>query len=434
MAVPPAQVCEAIPDQLTLPQIEQEVSTHEAGLEERRKALLDVETELKGRAARRARIPEQTSAAKERLADINSKLQAAGGGDDGNPAGLASRAMLIVRRRTAEQEISCCEKELRAYEARTELLPASRDLDTRQVALAEQELKQWQEVANRRRKQEAEQQARQALRQAGQAHPVVKALAARNAELAEMRKSLVASITETTARLEEVKGQLTALKENFTSVQQKVETVGLTNEIGLLLRNKRETLPNVRELRRNAALQQQTIGQGQLEQMKLYDERRPLADLEAETQVELRRQHLIEQSDERSDLATAVRQALSTRRDYLDALNIDYDKYYSKLVDLYAAEQLLIKETERYARYIDERVLWIASTTPLGVGDAQSRRCTMVAGWSAVLGRDGLDIVCRRGKKSGSDLAVIGTFRAVDLLAASASRARAAGGREGGPG
>ena len=50
--------------------------------------------------------------------------------------------------------------------------------------------------------------------------------------------------------------------------------------------------------------------------------------------------------------------------------------YFSKLVDLDNAERQLIAETDRYSRFIDERVLWIGSTTPLtatdfrGAGDA----------------------------------------------------------------
>ncbi len=389
LAEPPAQPAEAIPDQLTLPQIEQQISKREAELDKRRKALSDDETELKGRSVRRAKVPEQIGAAKERLADINSQLQAAASGDDGTPAGLARRALLAARRRTAEREIACCEKELRAYEARSELLPASRDLDARQVALGEQQLKAWQDAANRRRKQEAEQQARQAMWQAGQAHPLVRTLAEQNAELAGQRKSLASSIAETTARLAEVNDKLATLKDNFNGVQQKVDTVGLSDEIGLLLRKHRESLPNLRELRRNAALRRRTIGEGQLVGLRLDDERRQLTDLEAATQAELEQQRPIVHGGDGGDLTGAVRQALSTRRDYLDALIHDNDIYYKKLVELHAAEQQLVKETERDARFIDERVLWIASTAPLTAADV---RCAGDALWWLAGPRAWLDI------------------------------------------
>ena len=44
------------------------------------------------------------------------------------------------------------------------------DLEAREIARAEQEIKQWQEITNRRRQQEAEQQAQHASLEAGQVH------------------------------------------------------------------------------------------------------------------------------------------------------------------------------------------------------------------------------------------------------------------------
>ncbi len=165
--------------------------------------------------------------------------------------------MLVAQRRTAEQEILCCEKELAAYEARTELLPLSRDLNARRVALAEQEIKQWQEIVNRRRQQEAEQQARQAAWEAGPGQSgrtrvgQEERRTGRDAETVGRSASSMppASWNRSTSNL-------TELKEQFKPVREKVEAAGktnATNTIGLLLRKQRESLPNLRVYRRNIA-------------------------------------------------------------------------------------------------------------------------------------------------------------------------------------
>ena len=176
------------PPEATLPQIEQDISKREAELEKLRKELADDETAIKGGASWRAKLSEQVSAAKERATKLGEQLQSPPPSDENPAMNTARRMVLVARRRTAEQEIVCCETEQRAYEARTELLPLHRDLLARQVALAEQEIKQWQEFVNQRRQQEAEQQAQQAAWEAGQAHPAVQGLVKENAELAAMRK------------------------------------------------------------------------------------------------------------------------------------------------------------------------------------------------------------------------------------------------------
>ena len=52
---------------------------------------------------------------------------------------------------------------------------------------------------------------------------------------------------------------------------------------------------------------------------------------------------------------------LKPRRTYLDKLISDTQNYLEKLSDLEIVETKLIRQTEEYADYVDERVLWIRS-------------------------------------------------------------------------
>ncbi|MCE5269414.1 MAG: mechanosensitive ion channel [Planctomycetaceae bacterium] len=371
LAALPTQPSIVFPAEVTLPQIEQAIAGRQAELETWRRDLANVETELKGRGSRRADIPKDISRAQQVLSDINGELQAPAAADETSATTAARRFMLLAKRRAAEQEVLCCQKELAASEARADLLPISRDLNARRVALGEQQVKQWQELVNGRRQQDAEQQARQAAWEAGQAIPAVKQLAQENAALAELRKSLAQHIADATSQLNLANQQLTALRSQYERARGKVETVGLTNAIGLLLRKQRDTLPNLAAYRRQINGRQQTLADGQFALLQWQDHRAALANLDQQTQVVLQNLVSPEQAGNRVQLETAVREALNAQKDYLDALIADQNTYFGKLEDLDTAQRQLVAESERFERYIDERVLWIASAAPLGPVDAR---------------------------------------------------------------
>ncbi|MBU4399570.1 MAG: hypothetical protein KKE86_09585, partial [Planctomycetes bacterium] len=368
----PAGTCETSFDGVALSEIEQEVSKQEAELDRRRKELAEVDGELKGRAGRRAELPKRLSTAQHGLTEANNELKAPAPADASPPVQAARRLLLLARQRAAEREILACEKELKAYDARAELLPLLRDLGARRVALAEGEIKRLQKIVNGRRQQEAEQQARKAAREAGLAHPAVQRLMEENTRLAEKRKLLAEKIADSTRQLDEVDAQLDRLRKEFASVEKKVEAVGLSNVVGVMLRKRKAALPDLRNYRRNVGLRQETMGDGELDRLDFQEDRFELSDLGRRTQTALEDLNLPAQGGNRPELETAVREALEAKRNYLDALIADHETYYENLIKLKTAEQELIDETERCRRFIDERVLWIASAAPLGRAEVAS--------------------------------------------------------------
>jgi len=358
-----------IPDNIALPQIDQMISKKQNDLDEYRSQLAELEAEPKRRASRRVEIPKLASAARDRLARLDEQLQAQPPADE--PAALTTprRTLLQAQRLAAEYEVQAFEKETAAYEATGELLPLRRDLSARRVDLAEQEIKCWQAMANQRRQQEAEKQLRQARLDAAQAHPAVRRLAHENAALAEMRKALAERIADATRQLEQTNQQLAALKDQFKKTQEKVNAGGMTNAIGLLLRKQRETLPNVRSHRRGINARQAAISESQLSLLQLQDRRSALADPERQVRATLQSLHQNADGSEAREFEKTVRESLQTEKNYLDALIGDHNIYFGNLVDLDIAEGQLIKETESYSTYIDERVLWIASASALSAAD-----------------------------------------------------------------
>ncbi len=257
----------------------------------------------------------------EKVTSINQELQLPAPSDESAAMNSARRMVSVARRRSEEQQIACLEKELLASDARAELLPLCRDLHARQLDMADQAVKQWQELANSRRQQEAEQQLQKAASDAGQAYPAVRRLVEENADLAATRKSLVEHIAETTTRREQVTQQLDALSVQFTQLREKVDKVGLTNVIGLLLRKQREALPNLGAYRRDVSARQQTMGEEQLAILQLNDSRTALGNLDEVTKNVLQSPDFAGQGGNRVELEKAIREMLTNQRDYLRRLD-----------------------------------------------------------------------------------------------------------------
>lgn len=365
----PAKPKVAIPADTTLVQLQQTLTSKEAEATELKRQSTQLEAEPRRRAARRGEVPKLAAAARQRLGDAEKQLAIPAASDEPPAPALARRAVLLARRRAAQQEVRAYEKEVAAYDACAEILPVQLDIATRNAALADQEVKTWREAVNRRRQEEAQQQARQAAWDAAQAEPAVQRLAENNSALAEKRTQLAKTIADTVKQLDGATQKLASLKEEFSRTQAKVDTIGMTNCIGLLLRQQREMLPALGSYRRNVGERQDTIRDVQLEQFRLSDRRSELADLERQVSVELHHLSQLGQGRPPDELEAAVRSALGTEKEYLDALIGDYSSYFDKLVDLENAEQQLIDRTEEYAKYIDERVLWIRSATVFGRED-----------------------------------------------------------------
>ena len=360
----PRQSVISIPE-ASLVQLEQTLSQKNNELTAAKTLLADLEAEPKRRATRRVEIPKLMAAARDRLAETDSQLQELAASTDTSETTTAMRLSLLTRKRTLEQEIAAYQAELKAYDLRAELLPLRRDLAAARAALGEQELAKWREAINRQRQRDAEDQLHRAKQEAQQAHPAIADLTRQNAELAERRKALAQLIVQTTEKLEKANQQLATLQDQFTRTQDKVDTVGQTNAIGLLLRKQQEAMPDVGRQHKSIRQRQPVIQEIQLELLQLDDRRTDLADLEEQIRKELQVAGRGEHFDNEYELEWAARRALETEKEYLDALIVDLNSYFDKLIDLDNVERQLTKQAEDYIEYIDERVLWIRSTSVL---------------------------------------------------------------------
>ncbi len=287
-----------------------------------------------------------------------------------SPLGVAQSARIQAQLLSLAQEKALYENERNAYAATAELLPLERELASLQLSIAEKQLVKWRELVDKRRREEADQEAEAARFEAAMASPALQPIALRNEKLAESSQELVRKIQEIRYELDATKKLYDEVEEQFSVTKKKVDQIGLTNAIGLLLRQQNASLPDVREYQVNSRQHEKDIRATQLKLMDLEEEHGKLLDIDrAETILEELGNTDEELSPE--ELERAVNDLLNKQKEHFNSLLQNENAYFGWLVDLENAESQLIKIVAEYDNYIDQRILWVRSSSPLNIGDFQ---------------------------------------------------------------
>ena len=153
-----------------------------------------------------------------------------------------------------------------------------RDVRTHEVALAESDLKLFDEEIARRRAEENAAALRRARDEAIAAEPLLQVDAALNQTLAEQAVALTKPIDKTRSQLDEIKTRLDGVQKQFIATQQKVDSIGLSDAVGALLRRQRSDLPNVLKRQANVLQRRETIENAQYALFEADDQRARLAN------------------------------------------------------------------------------------------------------------------------------------------------------------
>ncbi|MEX1095667.1 MAG: mechanosensitive ion channel domain-containing protein [Planctomycetales bacterium] len=370
-AEPAAEPTIEVPPDADVAKLQQELAAAEAELAAARKRQSDLESQRMRRTERRTKIPEEQTAAKQRLEDVDKALAAPPQAAEPAEVTAANRAFLHARRQALAREIEKLEQEVPTYDATFEMVSLQLADAARRVTRAEKVRKKWEDAVQRRRARDAEKSAQLVRDVVKEAHPAISGspLAQRVKSLALARtrpKGLPAQIKSVTTEIGEMDARLKQLDEGRAGMEQKLELTGMEQVIGSLLLEQRRDLPNVRKLRRNIQARQKEISRVRLELLTHEEERTRLGDVEAQI-VSIRRElpdSVLEESPEAID--ASIRGLVESYRNLLDSQIADGNTYFNKLVDLSGLEQELAAQTEEYRALIDEHILWVRSTEPLG--------------------------------------------------------------------
>jgi potassium efflux system protein len=198
----------------------------------------------------------------------------------------------------------------------------------------------------------------------------VKHIADRNTELAETRQALQPQSELAQQDLAELRPDPEDLQRQLDGLIEKIDLVGLTNTVGLLLRKNRATLPDVGSHRRRIDQRQGKMAEIEFDRLAYEDEYELLvASSERDVQAILAGLDPSLPESERNAIEAEAREQLRLKRQYLRDLNDELTLYFDRLEALNHKEQQIVELAERITDFIDERILWIRSAHPIGVAD-----------------------------------------------------------------
>lgn len=332
----------------------------------REAAELDAEAEL--RSERRKKIPELLSIAKQRLKD----LETAAPPTSADPAVAEALSELQVLRRAVQRaEIEAYQSELASYDARGAVLPKRRDRATLQIAYYQALIEKLREAKQRRERLEIERANEAAKRLMAELTALpegfketLQNLYQRNEALASLwagDDGLHEQIRDVSEKLSRAETKVAETESELSRLAARVEAVGLADSVGALLRQHRAEAPDIGMYRRFIRMRQEQIGDVQLQQIRLREQRQALADIDSLVDEVMASIEEPIPEGKRQEIEQLLRQLFDTQRKYMDALLEDYETYFQKLVDFDARQQEIIDRTQDLLDFIDEHILWIPS-------------------------------------------------------------------------
>ena len=354
---------------VTLDSLRSRLAQAQADIEAQRTARQQLEQEAADRDARRTEFPNLAGAARTRLDEINAALATPVPGDPADRVAEARLLRLQAERAKLQSLLRRYELEQRSDEPQRELLRLRRQLAERSIRQAEVQAELLRNAVTDKQRQaaaEAEQAALAARLDAANDHELVQEIALENQRLAKQALNLSPRIADASADLQQARRLLSSERLGFETIQERVK-LGVSEELGRMLRLHDAALPDTGELRMRLADRDALIGRARLE--RLEQDRRQLNLVDLESEIDRRMNAFQSSIDdaERDVIRQAMRTQLEEQRStYLPTLIQAYDLYIdSTLTELDQAERDLLALVDEYRTFIRERILWVRSATPL---------------------------------------------------------------------
>jgi potassium efflux system protein len=357
-----------VTEQTPLAEIEQRLLAEKANLTAVSTKLAGLDEQLLAQADRPGLVRQRLTEAKQRQEELADELKLP------TPAGElpvlteAKRWAAETQATALSAEIKMLDQELLSQPMRVELLRAQHDRTARTVERLTELVRRLEDLLNERRQNEAAQA--QAKAQAEQLeaqgkHPLVQRLAQQNAALGETLKAQAAELERVDAEEDRAAAEAKRIEESFRSARQKLDIAGLSQALGQVLLKERQSLPDLRQFRKQARQREALIGASGLRHIQHVEQRRLVrspADYIASLTAGLGPQEVERLKPELEALVTSQRELLEKNISAAEA-------YLRALAELDFTQRRLQEAAQTYDAFLAERLLWIRSTPPIAPGD-----------------------------------------------------------------
>ncbi len=359
-----------LPAGTTVKGAQQRLAAQRAELTGLRHTLDELEQQLKTQQDRPNTARLQATQAKQKLSEIETELATSSPPTEHRQLADAWLAWLEAGKMARQAEIAMLDQELLSHTTRLELLAAKRHLAAKQLTQAQGQIDRLQTLVNELQRSEAQKALRQAERarlDAAGKHSAVRDLANRNAESSKALANMTAQTEKVIASRVAAERQLARVQQDYKSAQRKLEIAGLTHALGRILHQERKKLPDMRGYRQNTRRRRTQISELGLGEFRIEEERRVLADIDRRLkQIMTKQVDTALPADDRTQIRTQIRRLLVDRRELLDKVASAYSRYLKELGNLDFDEKQLVDRAQQYAAFLDQRLLWIPSASPIG--------------------------------------------------------------------
>ncbi len=331
----------------------------------------ELQNKIGARTARGSTIRERIAAVENELAAMKTAAATIATGEKPMIA-KARQLETLAKRQMLEAERPALLSDLARMDAREAAGATTLELDvmTKKLLVATEETKLATKAAQRARTTVAQDVADKARQNALSVNPLLLEFAENNSQIAESNRGLAAKVADAESKRKSATLQLDKLTAEYRSIRNKVDTIGLPASVGAILRKQRISLPQVTQLKSEITERQSKIDGLQLDLIDVTEERLALSDAEgfAERIVdEIAATSPLPQGTSRDALIEEAVSLANQRRDVLDPYKRSLNALFDALADTSVTQQSICDQTDSFADYIDELVLWIRSAEPVSL-------------------------------------------------------------------
>ncbi|MEQ1559996.1 MAG: mechanosensitive ion channel domain-containing protein [Methyloglobulus sp.] len=328
-----------------------------------------LEQELILQNQRPLQIRQEIILAQQALEDAQKKLQAP---LIASPLKLEAEAKQLLKTTQIDArivELKMLSVEGSSSQIRIELLKTELQLVISQKSLLTPVVTAIENLGNERRQQQAlkmQAELTQAERSAGGKHPIIQQTTRENIQYSRDLQTLTAKIEVYNAHKNKIDATASEIEADFKSAEKKISLAGLSPVLGKILREQRRNLANQDQLKLESETIQNETALTSLEQFKIDDKLKLFADLDVYLK-DLISQHVDKKvpADDKMMIQAELRVLLNNQKELLSKLSSVETNYLHALGDLDFARQQMLTQAKKYADYLDERLLWVPSSSPI---------------------------------------------------------------------
>ncbi|NOS87542.1 MAG: mechanosensitive ion channel [Methylococcaceae bacterium] len=350
--------------------LEQRLTLEKGRLINLEEQLAKIDNELVLQQARPQHIHEETVIAKQDFESVQNKLETP---VEPKLTKLESEASLVYLKTLFDArsaELKMLDVEAISNPVRVELLKTELHLlDIQKNALVPT-IGAIENLLTERRQQEA-QEMQAALSQAEKdlsgKHSLIQSLTRENIQYSRDLQAITTKIDQYTSEKSKLDAQASDIGNDFKSAEKKIRLAGLSPALGKILREQRRNLASQEPFTVQSETIQNETAQTSLEQFKIEDKLKQLSDLDAYLQ-DIMAQQVDPQLPlpQRMMIQTELRILLNNQKELLNKRSVAYTTYLRTLGDFDFARQQMAGEAKKFASYLDENLLWVKSSDPLG--------------------------------------------------------------------